>query len=331
MEQKKTTPVNRRNFLKTAAGTAVVLGAGPLLTKVASGFARGRDEPAEQMVQALFESLTREQKRILLLPWGDPRRLQVNNNWQVVPQTIREIYAPDQQEMIRRILSGVTSETGYDKLMKAMQDDAGGLENYAACLFSDGGEKVSFLLTGRHQTLRADGGSEKNSVFGGPLFYGHAVEFNERPEHPGNVWWHQSRLAGKVYHALDGKQQEQALVLRGSPADRPSTIRLQGRAGRFSGLPVSELSGDQKALVENVLRSLLEPYRESDVEEVMVALKSNGGLDRLHLTFYKDGDLPDKHGIWDRWKIEGPAFVWYFRGSPHVHTWVNIAHRADAV
>jgi hypothetical protein len=26
--------------------------------------------------------------------------------------------------------------------------------------------------------------------------------------------------------------------------------------------------------------------------------------------------------------VEGPAFVWYFRGSPHVHTWVNIAHKA---
>ena len=32
----------------------------------------------------------------------------------------------------------------------------------------------------------------------------------------------------------------------------------------------------------------------------------------------------------DRWHglalvvIEGPSMVWYFRGQPHVHTWVNI-------
>ena len=25
------------------------------------------------------------------------------------------------------------------------------------------------------------------------------------------------------------------------------------------------------------------------------------------------------------WRIEGPSFVWYFRGTPHVHVWVNVA------
>ena len=56
-------------------------------------------------------------------------------------------------------------------------------------------------------------------------------------------------------------------------------------------------------------------------------LRENGGIDSLHMSFYKRGDLgQDK--IWDRWRIEGPAFIWYFRGSPHVHTWVNVAHNA---
>ena len=29
--------------------------------------------------------------------------------------------------------------------------------------------------------------------------------------------------------------------------------------------------------------------------------------------------------VWDNWRIEGPSFVWYFRGEPHVHVWVHIA------
>ncbi len=82
-------------------------------------------------------------------------------------------------------------------------------------------------------------------------------------------------------------------------------------------------------MIEHVLRSLLEPYRDSDVEEVMIALKGNGGLEKLYISFYQDGDLPDRDGIWDRWKLEGPAFVWYFRGTPHVHTWINIEHKSD--
>jgi hypothetical protein len=23
--------------------------------------------------------------------------------------------------------------------------------------------------------------------------------------------------------------------------------------------------------------------------------------------------------------VEGPAFVWYFRGYPHVHIWIHVA------
>lgn len=323
--------LNRREFLNKMGKAAVVLSALSFVSKVALVYARSSEEPAEVMVRRLYESLSQEQKKSLLLPWSDARRLHVNNNWHVVPEKIRNAYSNEQKKIIREILKGVTSEEGYDKTMKAMQDDSGGLENYSACLFSDGQDKLSFLLTGRHQTLRADGGAEKNAVFGGPIFYGHAVQFNERPDHPGNVWWHQSRLASKVYHALDGNQQQIALVLSGSPADRPSTVNLKGIKGKFAGIPVSELANDQKELVAQVLRSLLEPYRKSDVEEVLTAINANGGLDKLHISFYKDGDLPDKDGIWDRWKLEGPAFVWYFRGSPHVHTWINIAHKAESL
>ena len=87
---------------------------------------------------------------------------------------------------------------------------------------------------------------------------------------------------------------------------------------------MAELSKDQKALVEQCMRELLAPYRESDVAEAMDYIKQGGGLDKVHLSFYSDGDLGgDK--IWDRWMLQSPTLSWYFRGSPHVHTWVNIA------
>ena len=28
-------------------------------------------------------------------------------------------------------------------------------------------------------------------------------------------------------------------------------------------------------------------------------------------------------------RLEGPSFVWYFRGRPHVHVWVNVADSAS--
>ena len=27
---------------------------------------------------------------------------------------------------------------------------------------------------------------------------------------------------------------------------------------------------------------------------------------------------------WDNWRLQGPSFVWHWRGWPHVHVWVNI-------
>ena len=56
----------------------------------------------------------------------------------------------------------------------------------------------------------------------------------------------------------------------------------------------------------------------------MAALKRQGGLDRCFLTFYRRDDLGGD-GVWDNWRLEGPAFVWHYRGAPHVHVWVNVA------
>ena len=36
---------------------------------------------------------------------------------------------------------------------------------------------------------------------------------------------------------------------------------------------------------------------------------------QLLLTFYEDGDIGNDK-VWDCWRLEGPSFVWYFRGSP---------------
>ncbi len=321
--------MHRREFLKQSGKVAAVVAAAPLLKAVSSFATHKPREAADIFVKRLRDSLTDKQKKAILLPWDDPRRLKVDNNWYAVPQTISDFFSKEQQMLIQEILKGVTSEEGYVKIMKAMQDDMNGFGNYSACLFSDDREKLTFMLTGRHQTIRADSEAEKNTVFGGPIFYGHAVTFHEKPDHPGNVWWHQARLASKVYYALDGKQQQRALVLGDSPPDHQSSIKLRGENEALSGISVSELSRDQKELIEDVVRSLLEPYRKADVEEVLAAIKANGGMDKLYLTFYKDGDLPDKDGIWDRWRLEGPSRVWYFRGSPHVHCWINIKHKVS--
>ena len=75
------------------------------------------------------------------------------------------------------------------------------------------------------------------------------------------------------------------------------------------------------------MEKMLSPFRAFDAEEVRACLDSNGGVDKLRLTYFKEGDIGND-GVWDIWKLEGPAFSWFFRGSPHVHTWLNVAQKA---
>ena len=47
-------------------------------------------------------------------------------------------------------------------------------------------------------------------------------------------------------------------------------------------------------------------------------------IGNVFLAFYEEADLGhDK--VWDNWRLEGPSFVWHFRGKPHVHIWINVA------
>jgi hypothetical protein len=120
---------------------------------------------------------------------------------------------------------------------------------------------------------------------------------------------------------LDGSQRSRALV---DTLPRENAVAFRGRAATPPGIALTDLSADQRAEMDRVLGLLLEPFRGSDRAEVMKCLATQGGLDACRLAFYRQGDLGND-GIWDCWRLEGPSFVWHFRGSPHVHVWVNIA------
>ena len=127
-----------------------------------------------------------------------------------------------------------------------------------------------------------------------------------------------------VTFSVDGKQQKKALLENSPPED---AVQIRGPKAQFPGIAIAELADDQKKLVEKVMHELLAPYRQEDVKEAMGCLKSGGGLDKMHIAFYKDQDIGSDE-IWDIWRLEGPTFVWHFRGAPHVHTYVNIASKA---
>jgi hypothetical protein len=302
-----------------AAGAAVAAAALPIERFAYA--APTAKSAAETTAGALFDSLSEEQKKTICFGFDDPLRSKISANWHITKPTIgNAFYTKDQQKLVDDIVRKVTSEDGYERIKKQTEYDAGGLGEYSIALFgTPGSGKFEWTLTGRHLTLRADGDSVDKAAFGGPIIYGHGEE-----DVTANLFLYQTKQTNEVLKALDGKQREKALV---EAAPKEDAVQLQGEQGKFPGIGVAELSDDQKKLVEATLKVLLAPYRPEDVDEVMAILKATGGVDKLHMAFYKQDDLKSDQ-VWDIWRVEGPAFVWHFRGAPHVHAYINIGQKA---
>jgi hypothetical protein len=331
--------VDRRDFLKTAGvSVAATTAGGLLLPATVASVAQAAptpESPAEQAVRALYETLTEQQKREICFDWdytettGQRRgllRTHISNNWQITRHPITsDFYTPQQRSIIYDIFRALYNPEWHRRILRQLHDDTGGRPwgaSQSIAIFGQPGQgRFQFVMTGRHLTIRADGGSTQHMAFGGPIFYGHAASgFHERVGHPGNVFWEQARRANFVYRMLNGRQQQQALVERRPPE---AAVGFRGPNGQRPGIPVRELSRDQREELERVLRCLLEPFRREDQEEALACLQRQGGLESCNLAFYRDGDIGED-GEWDNWRLEGPAFVWYFRGEPHVHVWVNV-------
>jgi hypothetical protein len=319
-------PANRRSFIKQSA---TVVAASASLPQ----FVRAADAPAkpESLVKILYNSLKEEQRSSVCYDWNhvDPKkgllRTRVSANWMINPQEINsDFYTAEQKDLIRKIFEGVVAPDWHQSFDKQLEDDCGGFgEEQSIAIFgnpTDG--KFEFVLTGRHMTLRCDGNSSENVAFGGPIFYGHApTGGDEEADHRGNVFWPQALEANKVYEMLDGKQRKAAEVPL-SPSEQK--VAFQGQSGKFTGIPVTDLSSDQREQMQKTLKKLVEPFRKADQREAMKCLKTQGGLDACYLSFFTDKDIGNDK-VWDNWRLEGPSFVWHFRGAPHVHVWVNVA------
>ena len=320
--------LERRSFLHTAcAATLATIGA-PL----SSTLAAANNQKPESLVKLLYHNLDQRQRKAVCFPWNhiDKKRgllrTRIENNWRITKPTINsDFFSRHQQDLIRAIFEGMTNPEWHTRFDQQLKDDVGGFgKKQSIAIFGEPGSgPFEFVLTSRHMTLRCDGNSAGHVAFGGPILYAHEGErLYERPDHKNNVFWPQAVEANKLYAALDNKHQQLALVTEGMPSEEQ--VSFKGEKGRFQGCPVSEFADDQKGELQRILNILLEPFRHSDRQEALNCLAARGGLDSCHLAFYKEGDLGND-GIYDNWRLEGPSFVWYFRGRPHVHVWVNVA------
>ncbi len=328
--------VTRRRFVQSLSAGAATL-ALPRVINADESSAVDAKTP-ESLVQKLYESLSEKQREEICFPWEytDDRKLlrtHVSNNWQITDVKTLGLgtgfFTGDQKDMIEAIFWGLYNKDWHDRIRRQLKDDAGGYgkQQTIAIFGNPGTDQFEMVMTGRHLTIRCDGNTSEHVAFGGPIFYGHAAneKFNEPASHPDNVFWPQALKANDLFKMLDGKQRDLALIQKSPPE---SAVAFRGSKDPIAGLPASELRKDQRAHLQGVLDLLLEPYRLSDQQEAKKCLEAQGGLDKCRLAFFQEGDLGND-GVWDIWRLEGPSFVWHFRGTPHVHVWVNVADDAS--
>lgn len=288
----------------------------------------------ETCAKALHRSLSEAQRREVCFDW-DHRdaergllRTFIANHWQVTRPCVRsDFFTREQQHLIHDAFTHLVNPAWYPRFMKQLKDDTKGHPwgaDQSIALFGDPeAGPFQFLITGRHLTLRAGGDAESRAAFGGPILYGHQVTgYYERPNHPGNVFWPQALAASRLADMLDTPQLQQAVI-----DVLPEETEIGFREQR-EGLPVASLTAEQKRQLEETLALLVEPFRESDRARVAELLARQGGLDRCHLMLARDGRMSAPR--WDNWRLEGPSFLWHFRGFPHVHVWVHVAEDASA-
>jgi hypothetical protein len=335
--------VGRRDFLMTVGGTAVTL-AGLELVPQAARAQQGQPaqpaprtaKPAEALIRELYQGLTAEQRRRVVYPWdhrpgnnanATPTRLGMYNAPIFADHTIGAAYTQAQQELNERILRSICSdEEGYRRITRnGTFDNTRSFQQCGAVIFGDptNNQQYTWVFTGHHLTVRCDGNSEPNAAFGGPMYYGHSpAGYSQR-----NVFNYQTRSVLSVWEALNANQRR-AATMTVNPGEQAPSVRFRAQGQPHPGISIRDLSADQRRLVETVMRDILSPYRREDADEVMDLIRRNGGMDRIHLGFFRDPR--NETDEWNFWRLEGPGFVWNYRVLDHVHCFVNIGLQAQA-
>jgi len=292
-------------------------------------------------------------------PSGVLLRAHLANAWLITPHRLASDFYTDQQRaLVDDVLATTFTPEWLGKLRRQALDDSGlpwGGDQALAIFGDPAAGPCMAVVTGFHLTARATCDDAPLSAFGGGIAHGHQPSgFYEKFHHPGNVFWPQALAANRVFALCDDAQRRRALLTepvpffqyhdeRGTGIDRETIRDTTSRDGprresdiRFGrpgdplpGLPVREFSAEQRRALEELVARFLAPYRQRLADQVHDCIRAQGGLDALALAFYADRDM-GQDGIWDNWRLEGPALVWFFRGAPHVHSWIHVARDPSA-
>ncbi len=282
-------------------------------------------DPVDVLARRLYASLDEGQRAETCVGYDHPLRQYHNRGVGGGGRYVFFGFSREQRSILTDLLYSGLSAEGRQRVPEEYFTRWPGVQTMRVLICGDpttGPYQV--ILTGPHLNLRLGGKSREGAAFGGPQVYGDQ-RGNERAGLPGNLYRDQFLIGQRLLRSLDTGQKKHALL---EEAPVQTGIELQGRHGSFRGIPVSELTPDGKALAAELVERIFSAYPDADVAFARECLAANGGAGALFLSYYRhgeDGDIPEAQVF----RLEGPASVFYFRGYPHVHAFINVAMDGD--
>ena len=318
--------MNRRAVLKLGVGVGLLGGAGLAGYQFWPPSPSRKLDSVDTLARRFYASLDSNQKAEACVDYDHPLRQYHNRGVWGGGRSVLFGFSHEQRQVLTDLLYAGLSSDGRRRIPDEYFAQWTGVEALRVLVCGEpASPPYQMIFTGSHLNLRLGGKSREGAAFGGPQVYGDQ-RGNEQVGLPGNLYRGQFLLGQRILRSLDEGRQKLA-VLDEAPVQ--TQIELQGKRGTFPGIPVSELSEGTKALVREVVEHIFSTYSPEDVAYARECLDANGGIDALFLSYYRrgeDGDIPEAQVF----RLEGPAAVFYFRGYPHVHAFLNIAMDGDA-
>lgn len=293
-------------------------------------------------VKNFLAAITPEQKAQATFKFDDPERV----NWHFIPRPRKGLPLKALEGAALKAAHGLIrsglSDAGYDQALNVMSL-----------------EEVLYLLEGGERDYRRDRRDPDKyylSVFGEPSdnglwgwrVEGHHLSLNfsvkdgkvvaSTPEffgaNPGTVDAGKERqirvlgpeedIARQILKLCTSEQQKVCWISKDAPDEVPGPGALQAAVAAPVGLPYSQMSADQKKLLQDLMTEYLKNL-PADIEQERRAAINDAGMDAIHFAWYGDPDLHQRH----HYRVQGKTFVIEYNNTQnnanHVHSmWRNL-------
>lgn len=306
--------------------------------------AKRATDDMQASVQAFLQTLTPEQRKVATYGFDDEERF----NWHFIPRERKGLplkqMTTSQREVAMAIIKTGLSQSGYTKVTDIMDmenvlrvienrppnDTRRDPENYSFTVFGDpanNSQPWGWRVEGHHLSLNFSSMTGKVMSMT-PFFMGsNPGEVRiDVPQKGKQILRQETELAFALLKSMTPEQLKKVSIAPVAYLEMVTSNSRKASLERMDGLPMGEMTAEQKTLFMNLLQVYLSNYR------ITLAKQQMGRIDKAgleNLRFAWAGDLTPELGEGKGWyyRIHGPMLLIEYdnaqNNANHIHTVVR--------